>query len=169
MPKLLFCIVSFRIILFTFLPHLAAVFEFMHSKSQWQCRNYFVYVPSQLEVISHCNSICHWLGAYTKFSLIVSYNGKIIKTNIDVSVQGEKSIFTKLSLILPVQGMNTDVWIPKLPWQWIVTTSYHMCDVLHWSGNFHHHKICKISCHNNLVFPSWESITEEIFNAWCLV
>ena len=32
-------------------------------------RDYFVYAPSQWEML-HCNIVCHWLGAYTKWSLL---------------------------------------------------------------------------------------------------
>ena len=33
-------------------------------------RDHFVYVPSQWEMTLQCNIISHWLGAYTKWSLI---------------------------------------------------------------------------------------------------
>ena len=32
-------------------------------------RDHFVYAPSQWETTLQCNFVCHWLGAYTKFSL----------------------------------------------------------------------------------------------------
>ena len=33
-------------------------------------RNHFVHAPSQWEMMLHCNVISHWLGAYTKWSLM---------------------------------------------------------------------------------------------------
>ena len=33
-------------------------------------RNQFVYTPSQWEATLHCNVVCHWLGAYTKWILL---------------------------------------------------------------------------------------------------
>ena len=33
-------------------------------------RNHFMYAPSQWEMMLHCNVISHWLGAYTKWSLM---------------------------------------------------------------------------------------------------
>ena len=32
-------------------------------------RDHFVYVPSQWETMLQCNIVCHWLGAYTNWSL----------------------------------------------------------------------------------------------------
>ena len=31
--------------------------------------DHFVYAPSQWEMMLHCNAVCHWLGAYTEWSL----------------------------------------------------------------------------------------------------
>ena len=45
------------------------------------CRDHFV--PSQWEKTLHCNVISHWLGAYTKWSLILSF------LDIDTSGMGE--------------------------------------------------------------------------------
>ena len=46
------------------------------------CRDHFVHVPSQWEMTLHCNVVCHWQGAYTKWSLdlylfavIIIYSG----------------------------------------------------------------------------------------------
>ena len=39
-------------------------------------RDHFVYAPSQCETILHCNVVSHWLGAYTKWSLLKSYAWK---------------------------------------------------------------------------------------------
>ena len=40
-------------------------------------RDHFVYAPSQWETL-HCNSISHWLGAYTKWSLNHHYQRRHI-------------------------------------------------------------------------------------------
>ena len=32
------------------------------------CMDHFVYAPSQWEMMLHCNTISHWLGAYTKWA-----------------------------------------------------------------------------------------------------
>ena len=37
------------------------------------CRDHFVCVPSQWEMMLHCNVISHWLSAYTDCSLILYY------------------------------------------------------------------------------------------------
>ena len=37
-------------------------------------RDHFVYAPSQWETTLHGNVVSHWLGAYTKWSLINPYN-----------------------------------------------------------------------------------------------
>ena len=37
-------------------------------------RDHFVYAPSQWNMLSHCNTIPHWLGTKTKWSLWVSYS-----------------------------------------------------------------------------------------------
>ena len=34
-------------------------------------RDHFVYAPSQCETTLHCNVVSHWLGTYTKWSLII--------------------------------------------------------------------------------------------------
>ena len=38
----------------------------------WPCylRDHFVYAPSQWETTLQCNVVSHWLGAYTKWSLL---------------------------------------------------------------------------------------------------
>ena len=36
-----------------------------------RCRNHFVYAPSKWETTSQCKVISHWLGAYTKWSLVL--------------------------------------------------------------------------------------------------
>ena len=33
-------------------------------------RKHFVYAPSQWQTTLHCNVVCHWLGGYTKRSLM---------------------------------------------------------------------------------------------------
>ena len=41
----------------------------MYRKYCIVCRDHFVNVPNQWEMTLHCNVICHWQGAYTKWSL----------------------------------------------------------------------------------------------------
>ena len=36
----------------------------------WSVRDHFVFAPSQWEMMSQCNVVSHWLGAYTKWSLV---------------------------------------------------------------------------------------------------
>ena len=36
-------------------------------------RDHFVYAPSQREMALHCNTISHWLGTYTEWSLNSGY------------------------------------------------------------------------------------------------
>ena len=43
--------------------------------------NHFVYVPSQWEMTLHCNVVSHWLGAYTKWSLLAGGNKSCQCTN----------------------------------------------------------------------------------------
>ena len=38
---------------------------------QWLSRDHFVNASSQWEMTLHCNVISHWLGAYTKWSLVI--------------------------------------------------------------------------------------------------
>ena len=38
---------------------------------KWWTRDHSVYVPSQWEMVLHCNTISHWLGAYTEWSLMI--------------------------------------------------------------------------------------------------
>ena len=50
--------------------------------SQRQHRGHFVYAPSQWETTLQCNVVSHWLGAFTKWSLIMcsSWAGLILQT-----------------------------------------------------------------------------------------
>ena len=45
--------------------------QFQLAISQHWFRDHFVYAPSKWETKLHCNVISHWLGAYTKWSLLV--------------------------------------------------------------------------------------------------
>ena len=38
-------------------------------------RDHFVYAPSQWETTLQCNVVSHWLGAFTKWALLLDYNG----------------------------------------------------------------------------------------------
>ena len=40
----------------------------MQLKYQHDCRDHFVFAPSQWETTLHCNVVSHWLGANTKWS-----------------------------------------------------------------------------------------------------
>ena len=43
--------------------------ELQCKKSTVDCRDYFVYAPSQWETALQCNAVSHWLGAYIDWSL----------------------------------------------------------------------------------------------------
>ena len=43
---------------------------FISRKQRKNTRDHFVHAPSQWEMTLHCNVISHWLGAYTKWSLV---------------------------------------------------------------------------------------------------
>ena len=43
----------------------------------WMFRDNSVYVPSQWEMALQCNTVSHWLGAYTARSLVVQWNRNV--------------------------------------------------------------------------------------------
>ena len=50
--------------------HLAFVYKVAGFKILWLNQGSFQHVPNQWETTLHCNIISHWLGAYTKWSLL---------------------------------------------------------------------------------------------------
>ena len=51
-------------------------------------RDYFVNVPSQWETTLQCNVVSHWLGAFTKWSLLLQYMQSLLLK--DVMIKGCK-------------------------------------------------------------------------------
>ena len=49
------------------------------TRQQRELRDHFVYVPSQWEMMLHCNLVPHWLGTYTKWSLRANTTFKTLK------------------------------------------------------------------------------------------
>ena len=47
----------------------------------FMCRDHSVYPPSQWEMALHCNTVSHWLGAYTEWSLhVISHANTLPQT-----------------------------------------------------------------------------------------
>ena len=68
--------------------------------STWLSREHFVYVPSQWEKTLHCNVVSHWLGAYTKYSLLRVYT----ETNSHIKNRSQSKGINWINLIYITQA-----------------------------------------------------------------
>ena len=77
-------------------------------------RDYFVNVPSQWDMVLHCNVISHWLGANTKWSLRHSGHCLIFIMGIHTEVEGHILVKWPQGTI----GCHTDLWCQQWQQSW---------------------------------------------------
>ena len=93
------------------------------------CRDYSVYVPSQWEMVLQCNTISHWLDAYTEWSLLcvfwmiltVLYQSYIYKRHTTAllpvwNIWGHLRVLSDLGLI---SIMFNFIWI-QIKWELVL-------------------------------------------------
>ena len=64
-------------------------------------RNHFVYVPSQWETTLHCNVVSHWLGAYTKWSMLFRIVSKGLCKNWTEEIETFNYYFFWYAICMP--------------------------------------------------------------------
>ena len=88
-------------------------------------RDHFVYVPSQWETLL-CNVVSHWLGAYTKWSLVIEIICISVKCAWNKPVKEE---FMTISWATPMLMKHFSCWCPG--------PRLNIKTVLSTYGNFH--------------------------------
>ena len=74
------------------------------TKIEWGCRDNFVNVPSQWETMLHCDIDCHWLSAFTKWSLVLMHWWVTGCGYVDNGFYNTARISNKLSEIIPEES-----------------------------------------------------------------
>ena len=79
----------------------------------WLCTDHFVFASSQWEMMLHCNVISHWLGAYTKWTLLWRTGnnpGIIVITQIAIHIRRKFRCETKWEMELIHQNWQLNMY-----------------------------------------------------------
>ena len=123
-------------------------------------RDHSVYAPSQWEMALHCNAISHWLGAYTRWSLLAYlkfcrkhfqlylHDRKLIyfvwnaSTFTEVSFQGCKLPQFTIGIGLVPNGQQAIIWTKDCPAHWCTYSWHHLNHDLHYIPIIDNYKVC---------------------------
>ena len=82
-----------------------------------QCRDHFVYAPSQWEATLPCNVVSHWLGAYTKWSpppaLSGLFGGVAIRNTVGFHCWNVSFVYFHRYLFTTVNSFQNSFAAPK--------------------------------------------------------